>query len=203
MDSDPTGDPTDFGFAATSASGFFIGTSDNSGWGNTIASSPIFGPGPFAPHHPFAPHPSSPKIYGPISGKKKAEDEWLVTKQPDMLRTLLECGRCGGKIMISERAIEEAKFDLIAEHKRRHRCEDTPRAGYKCEGCGKAAFYFKHKVHPKPGDAIRAEDCWCEEGKAAPKNGRPIDCQFCGENIIIPKTERIKVFDPRSGEETR
>lgn len=170
---------------ATSAS-MLIGVS---GWGATATGYPIYGPGARGADGRF--------IYGPTPVKiRPAPEEWLVQAVPDRMLRRLECLKCGAVMMVQERAIEQAGADYLAHVKKSHRCEETPRQGYKCEGCGKAAFYLKHKAIIGPECKIKKEDLWDADAKTV-----PIDCQFCLENIIIPKVQQIKIFDVKSGEE--
>lgn len=80
--------------------------------------------------------------------------------------------------------------------------EDLPvRArGYRCEGCGKAAFFLKPGADPGRHEVVKAGDVFVTSGEV-PKDHRPITCQFCGDNVITLALERLKDFDVKSGEE--
>lgn len=81
-------------------------------------------------------------------------------------------------------------------------CEDLPAKarGYRCEGCGKAAFFLKPGADPGRHEVVRAGDVFVTSGEV-PKDHRPITCQFCGDNVITLALERLKDFDVKSGEE--
>ena len=79
--------------------------------------------------------------------------------------------------------------------------EDKEVYGFRCQHCGKAAFYFKEL--PDFKDAIRSANCYCKEDSEQPMTHTKIVCQFCKVDLYgftLPRHHVVK-FSKETGEE--